>query len=185
MKYNKEQLINRNTKLTRSDFVFFWGHQNRQEGQGKACLSQWYLCPFIVDDVYYNCAEQYMMAEKARIFGDNEMRNQILSTYSQMEMKKLGRKVQGYDDEVWRAKRAEVVQKGNIAKFSQNAELEKFLIGTGSKILVEASPKDNIWGIGLEESSPDATEPHKWLGENLLGFTLMEVRDLLLETQSK
>ena len=79
----------------------------------------------------------------------------------------------------------EVVQKGNIAKFLQNAELKKFLIGTGSKILVEASPKDNIWGIGLEESSPDATEPHKWLGENLLGFTLMEVRDILLETQSK
>lgn len=145
----------------------------------KVCLSQWFQCSFIVDGQYYNCAEQYMMAEKARIFGDEEVRQQILAEYSQMAMKKLGRKVRGYDDLIWKAKRFGVVVKGNVAKFSQNEKLLNFLISTGDKILVEASPKDIVWGIGLEESSPDAIRPCKWQGENLLGFALMEVRNII------
>lgn len=96
-----------------------------------------------------------------------------------MAMKKLGRKVRNYDDSIWKEKRYDVVVKGNIAKFSQNEKLRSFLLSTGSKILVEASPKDTIWGIGLEESSPDALSPRKWQGENLLGFALMEVRDII------
>lgn len=180
MKYNKEQLLNQRLTLTRDDFVFFWGHEDRGKGLTKVCLSQWYQCPFVVEGQYYNCAEQYMMAEKARIFGDEEIRQQILAEYSQMAMKKLGRKVRDYDDEIWKEKRFDVVVKGNIAKFSQNEKLLDFLLSTDDKILVEASPKDTVWGIGLDESSPEAIQPRKWIGENLLGFALMEVRDILL-----
>lgn len=179
MIYDKTQLINQGRIYTQDSFVFFWGHNDRGEGLRKACLSQWFLCIFVVDGQYYNCAEQFMMAEKARIFGDEEIRQLILAEYSQMAMKKLGRKVRNYDDSIWKEKRYDVVVKGNIAKFSQNEKLRSFLLSTGSKILVEASPKDTIWGIGLEESSPDALSPRKWQGENLLGFALMEVRDII------
>lgn len=183
MKYNKEQLLNQRLTLTRDDFVFFWGHEDRGKGLTKVCLSQWYQYPFVVEGQYYNCAEQYMMAEKARIFGDEEIRQQILAEYSQMAMKKLGRKVRDYDDEIWKEKRFDVVVKGNIAKFSQNEKLLDFLLSTDDKILVEASPKDTVWGIGLDESSPEAIQPRKWIGENLLGFALMEVRDILLTNE--
>ena len=183
MKYNKEQLLNQRLTLTRDDFVFFWGHEDREKGLTKVCLSQWYQCPFVIEGQYYNCAEQYMMAEKARIFGDEEIRQQILAEYSQMAMKKLGRKVRNYDDEIWKEKRFDVVVKGNIAKFSQNEKLLDFLLSTDDKILVEASPKDTVWGIGLDESSPEAIQPRKWIGENLLGFALMEVRDILLTNE--
>ena len=183
MKYNKEQLLDQRLTLTRDDFVLFWGHEDRGKGLTKVCLSQWYQCPFVVEGQYYNCAEQYMMAEKARIFGDEEIRQQILAEYSQMAMKKLGRKVRDYDDEIWKEKRFDVVVKGNIAKFSQNEKLLDFLLSTDDKILVEASPKDTVWGIGLDESSPEAIQPRKWIGENLLGFALMEVRDILLTNE--
>ena len=183
MKYNKEQLLNQRLTLTRDDFVFFWGHEDREKGLTKVCLSQWYQCPFVIEGQYYNCAEQCMMAEKARIFGDDEIRQQILAEYSQMAMKKLGRKVRDYDDEIWKEKRFDVVVKGNIAKFSQNEKLLDFLLSTDDKILVEASPKDTVWGIGLDESSPEAIQPRKWIGENLLGFALMEVRDILLTNE--
>ena len=183
MKYNKEQLLNQRLTLTRDDFVFFWGHEDRGKGLTKVCLSQWYQCPFVVEGQYYNCTEQYMMAEKARIFGDEEIRQQILAEYSQMAMKKLGRKVRNYDDEIWKVKRFDVVVKGNIAKFSQNEKLLDFLLSTDDKILVEASPKDTVWGIGLDESSPEAIQPRKWIGENLLGFALMEVHDILLTNE--
>ncbi len=179
MKYNIKTILQNRASLNRSDFVFFWGHEDREKGLSKACLSQWYPCSFVVDGQYYNCAEQFMMAEKARIFGDEEVRQQILAEYSQMAMKKLGRKVRNYDDSIWKEKRYDVVVRGNIAKFSQNEKLRSFLLSTGGKILVEASPKDTIWGIGLEESSPDALSPRKWQGENLLGFALMEVRDII------
>lgn len=93
---------------------------------------------------YYNCAEQYMMAEKARLFGDEDVRSQILSEYHPMAIKKLGRKVRNYDDAVWKARRFDVVVEGNMAKFSQNSKLGDFLLETGEKILVEASPNDDV-----------------------------------------
>ena len=163
--------------LTREDFVFFWGHADRGVGLSKCCLSQWFQCSFVVDDQYYNCTEQYMMAEKARLFNDEEVRTKILAEYNQMTIKKLGRQVVGYDDVVWKHERFNVVVKGNLAKFSQNEKLCDYLLSTGDKIIVEASPKDTVWGIGLEEAHPDAINPKRWPGTNLLGFALMEVRD--------
>lgn len=179
MAYNIDTLLQMKANRKYSDFVFFWGHTDRGEGLSKTCLSQWFPSPFVVDDQYYNCAEQYMMAEKARIFGDEDVRQQILAENNQMAIKKLGRKVKSYDDAVWKSIRFDVVVKGNLAKFSQNEKLRNFLISTDDKVLVEASPKDEVWGIGLEEHSPEATCPRKWKGTNLLGFALMEVRDKL------
>ena len=100
-------------------------------------------------------------------------------------MKKLGRKVRNYNDITWKEKRFDVVVKGNIAKFSQNEKLLNYLLSTGEKILVEASPKDTVWGIGLDESSPEAIQPRKWKGENLLGFALMEVRNILKNNKNE
>lgn len=179
MKYDKKKIIDQRKGLTREDFVFFWGHQDRENKLGKACLSQWYMCNFMVGDLFFNCAEQYMMAEKAYMFGDEDVYNQILQEYNQMNIKKLGRKVRNFNDYVWKGNRMSVVIEGNLAKFSQNENLRNFLLSTGDEILVEASPKDTVWGIGLEETSPDAINPRNWKGENLLGFALMEVRDIL------
>jgi len=183
MKYNKDYLIREKPMWTKDDFVFFWGHEDRGNGLSKACLSQWWPCWFEVDGRYYNCAEQFMMAEKARLFGDEETRALMMEEHGPMAIKKLGRRVRGYDDEVWRSARYEVVVKGNVAKFSQNEELQQFLIGTANKVLVEASPKDSVWGIGIDESHPDAINLARWPGENLLGFALMEVRDILINKQ--
>ena len=166
--------------LAREDFVFFWGHTDRQgEGIGKQCLSQWYVAPMVYDGIYYHCMEQYLMAEKARTFGDRETEAKILAERSQMAIKKLGRQVAGYDDAVWSAIRQDVSVRGNLCKFAQNPHLREFLMSTGRKILVEASPKDRIWGIGLDENDPCASVPALWPGENLLGFALMETRKQL------
>lgn len=183
--YNINILLQKKMDWNASDFVFFWGHTDRGAGLTKACLSQWFPCSFVVDGQYYNCAEQYMMAEKARVFGDEEVRQQILSEYNQMTIKKLGRKVSGYNDEVWRNVRFDVVVKGNVAKFSQNEKLMDFLVGTCNMVIAEASPKDEVWGIGFEETAPEASNPSKWQGTNLLGFALMEVRDVLTSGQSR
>lgn len=182
--YNINFLLQKKMDWNVSDFVFFWGHTDRGAGLTNACLSQWFPCSFVVDGQYYNCAEQYMMAEKARVFGDEEVRQQILSEYNQMTIKKLGRKVGGYNDEVWRNVRFDVVVKGNVAKFSQNEKLMDFLVGTCNMVIAEASPKDEVWGIGFEETAPEASNPSKWQGTNLLGFALMEVRDVLTSGQS-
>lgn len=96
-----------------------------------------------------------------------------------MAIKKLGRQVQGYDDAVWAKVRQQISVRGNYEKFSQNEDLKEYLLSTGDKILVEASPKDIIWGIGLDEVSPDAPKPGNWRGQNILGFALMEVREII------
>lgn len=185
MKYNKELLINKNDTLTKDDFIFFWGHHKGKNGVSKSCFSQWYPCLFSIDGQQYNCAEQYMMAQKANVFGDEEVMNQILAETDQMTIKRLGRWVKNYDDSVWTEIRFQIVVEGNLAKFSQNDDLRHFLLSTGDKIIVEASPKDTIWGIGFDEFAPEATNPALWNGENLLGFALMEVRDRLMEIDTQ
>lgn len=109
MKYSLDDLLQMNVSWQKTDFLFFWGHANRTEKLAKSSLSQWYPASFIVDGAYYNCAEQYMMAEKARLFGDEAVRSQIFSEYHPMAIKKLGRKVRNYDDAVWKARRFDVV----------------------------------------------------------------------------
>lgn len=119
------------------------------------------------------------MAGKARLFGDLEILEQILKAPEPKTAKALGRKVRGFDDQLWKANARRIVTEGNLAKFGQNESLKAFLLGTGSQILVEASPSDRIWGIGLGSSDPRANDPATWLGTNLLGFALMDVREAL------
>jgi len=160
------------------NFVFFWKQgDEKQNHVSKGCLSQWQKCKFEVDGISYNCAEQYMMAEKARLFGDEETRQRIMHEDSPDKIKQLGREVKGFDSEIWDQHKFEVVVKGNLAKFKQNPEMLKFLKGTGTAILVEASPFDRVWGIGLKEGDKDIEDAEKWYGSNLLGFALMVVRD--------
>lgn len=161
-------------------FVFFWGHQDEPDGRvGKGCFSQWYPSPFTVDGVGYATAEHYMMAAKARLFGDDVTLRRVLAAGTPGEAKKLGRQVRGFDEEVWVANRFALVAEGSLAKFGQLPELGEVLRTTGSRVLVEASPRDRIWGIGLASSDPAVEDPTRWRGLNLLGFALMAARERL------
>ncbi|UOQ66239.1 NADAR family protein [Hymenobacter volaticus] len=163
-------------------YVFFWGHTGQPGGVvGKECFSQWYPAAFTLDGDTYATTEHYMMAEKARLFGDEVTRTAILTATHPNEAKKLGRTVQNFDASRWEAARFNIVVQGNVAKFSQHPTLREFLRQTGSRVLVEASPVDAIWGIGLAQDSPHASNPAEWQGLNLLGFALMEVREQLAD----
>lgn len=181
MKYNLENLIklyNSNEKLK---YIFFWGNTPPTDGRiTKACLSQWWDCRFQIDDIEYHTAEQYMMAQKALLFNDKEVFEKIMQSSHPNEYKKLGRMIKNFDENIWNENRCSIVIKGNTAKFSQNEALKNFLIGTNKRILVEASPMDKIWGIGLAENDNRCFNPQNWNGINLLGFCLMEVRDNIL-----
>jgi len=158
-------------------YVFFWGHQARKNGVTVACFSQWYSAAFIVDGERYPTAEHYMMAQKAALFGDLETRAQVLQAPNPGAAKALGRQVRGFDEATWVENRFSIVVRANKAKFSQNAELLQFLEQTGSRVLVEASPVDRIWGIGVAQNDERVNNPNLWRGLNLLGFALMQVRD--------
>ncbi|KUP95736.1 NADAR family protein [Thermobifida cellulosilytica] len=161
-------------------FLFFWGHQPpRGGGVGKGCLSQWWEAPFTVAGEVYPTAEHYMMAEKARLFGDEATRRRVLEAPHPRAAKELGRRVRGFAEEVWAEHRYAVVVRGNRAKFTQNPDLGAFLAGTGDRVLVEASPVDRIWGIGLAADDERAATVAQWRGLNLLGFALMDVREEL------
>ncbi len=164
----------------RPKYQFFWGHRSRVPDRiDQSCLSNWFSSKFVVDGVQYPTTEHFMMAEKARLFGDSSIHNQILSAGSPGAAKALGRKVTGFDEAIWVGKRFDIVVRGNVAKFSQHEPMKRFLIATGSKVLVEASPHDRIWGIGMALDDDRATKPNLWNGSNLLGFALMEVRHRL------
>ena len=159
-------------------FFLFWGHTPAKDGSvGAPCLSQWWQCSFSENGTEYTSAEQYMMAGKACLFGDSEIFKQILEIRDPKYIKALGRKVKNFDTEVWEASRLSIVKQGNLLKFSQNEELSAFLISTGDKIIVEASPYDRIWGIGMGKENEFAENPLKWRGQNLLGFALMSARE--------
>ena len=175
-----EQLIEVVRRGARPEYVFFWGHTPKVRGRiDHSCLSNWYSAPFEVDGIRYPTTEHYMMAEKARLFDDDEIRDQIGAARSPGQAKALGRRVRGFRKERWVERRFGIVVAGNHAKFRQNGALGAFLSATGSKVLVEASPRDRIWGIGMGERNERATDPASWRGLNLLGFALMEVRALL------
>lgn len=180
MKYDLHSCIKRYDTGELLEYVFFWGHHSKTGQVTKACFSQWYPCTFEVDGITYNCAEQYMMAEKARVFSDEEVFSKILATSNPKDIKALGREVKNFDAKKWSAVSKDIVVKGNLHKFAQNMDLFQFLHDTGDKVLVEASPYDTIWGIGMQESETGITNPHNWKGLNQLGFALMEVRDDLM-----
>jgi ribA/ribD-fused uncharacterized protein len=166
----------------RTKYLFFWGHTPapRATSTGQECLSQWYPAAFTIEGTTYATAdataEHFMMAEKARLFGDEATRAAIIAASHPDQAKKLGREVPNFDPDVWNAARFDIVVRGNEVKFGQHPALRKFLLDTGDRVLVEASPVDAIWGIGLKWDDPRANDPAAWRGLNLLGFALMEVR---------
>jgi len=167
-------------------FLFFWGHTPDPRGRiTETCLSQWWTARFEIEGITYSCAEQFMMAEKARMFHDKEMLSLILGAKHPKAMKAYGRSVRNFNQEIWENSCYDIVKKASMAKFSQNRELWEFLRSTKNRILVEASPRDRIWGIGMGKSNPDAKCPVKWKGSNLLGFALTEARDILMEQEKE
>ncbi|MBB1242480.1 NADAR family protein, partial [Streptomyces durbertensis] len=150
---------------------------------GPGCLSQWWPSPFTVDGVRYATAEHWMMARKAELFDDREALAAVLAAASPGAAKAAGRRVRGFTEERWAEHRFEVVVEGSVHKFGQHPELRAFLLATGCRVLVEASPLDRVWGIGLAADDERAADPARWLGLNLLGEALMVARSRLAAEQ--
>ena len=151
------------------NYVFFWN----------GIYSQWHMTKMVIDGVEYNSCEQYMMHQKALVFGDLEISAQIMMEENPKQQKRFGRMIRNFDKTVWDKRCLSIVYKGNLAKFSQNPELKEQMLETGDKIFVEASPLDNIWGIGLAEDADNINDPGSWLGLNLLGQALTLVKQEL------
>ena len=141
--------------------------------------SQWYIAPFIIDEIKYNCCEQYMMAMKARLFQDKETEILIMEATEPKEQKKLGRSVKNFNNDEWNKIADDIVFKANQAKFTQNHDLKEKLLNTGDKIIVECSPYDAIWGNGLNITDTLNTPMENWKGTNRLGKAIMKVRNFL------
>ncbi|MFE0177389.1 NADAR family protein [Streptomyces sp. NPDC059002] len=158
-------------------YLYFWGHTPRRDGSlGASCFSQWWPSPFTVDGVRYATAEHWMMSAKARLFDDAEADRAVLAARTPAEAKNAGRLVRDFDEAIWARERFRIVVEGSVHKFTSDPALREFLLGTGHRVLVEASPLDRVWGIGLAADDPRADDPTKWQGANLLGFALMEAR---------
>jgi ribA/ribD-fused uncharacterized protein len=175
-----ESLVREVRAGARIKYLHFWGHRPRPDGRvGASCLSQWWPSPFTVDGVTYATAEHWMMAGKARLFGDAEAEKRALAAGHPSQAKKAGRLVRGFDEATWERERFRIVVEGSVHKFRAHPELREFLLNTGERVLVEASPVDRVWGIGLAADDEAAWDPERWRGPNLLGFALMEARERL------
>ncbi len=160
-------------------YVPFYGHTTQPGRITNAVYSQFYPAQFQIDGVRYHWAEQWMMAAKARLFDDPDALATILGADDPLACKNVGRTVRNYDEEKWSAARFDLVVAGNIAKFGQNEALYDHLLASEDAILVEAAPRDSIWGIGLSRENPVVHDPLRWRGRNLLGFALVKVRAVL------
>ena len=178
MTYSNEWLLAQLAAGQTFKYLYFWGHRTRADGVITAsCLSQWYPAGFTHEGIHYPTAEHWMMAEKARLFNDEEILAKILVAEKPAVAKKLGREVKNFDVDVWKTKMRKIVTDGSCLKFSQNPDLLEFLKTTGNKVLVEASPFDPHWGIGMNKADAENTSPEDWKGTNWLGWCLMEARD--------
>ncbi|WP_395574991.1 NADAR family protein [Streptomyces sp. BK79] len=177
---SREALIAQVRAGARVKYLCFWGHRPRADGRiGPGCLSQWWPSPFTVAGVEYATAEHWMMAGKARLFEDAEAERRVLAAGHPAEAKKAGRLVRGFDEAVWARERFRIVVEGSVHKFASDPALRAYLLDTGDRVLVEASPVDRVWGIGLAADDAAATDPERWRGPNLLGFALMTARERL------
>ncbi|KAL8583798.1 hypothetical protein ACOMHN_036433 [Nucella lapillus] len=164
-------------KREAEEFEFFYGN--------KSPFSQHHPVKFDIEGITYTCAEQYMMHQKAVLFKDPAMAKKILATSNPVEQKRCGRKVKNFDKDVWNSRSKQIVKNANLAKFSQNPELLTRILATHPRTLVEASPRDRTWGIGLGASNPKARDRSCWRGRNLLGQILTEVREELREEEEE
>lgn len=155
-------------KIT-DEFVLFWS----------GTFSQWFASEFTIDGEKFTSAEQYMMYKKALLFGDEDVAYAIMRTNNPREQKAFGRSVRGFNAHTWVQHCKQYVYEANLAKFTQNPEMYKELMETGEREMVEASPYDKIWGIGLHYSDERALDKNQWEGTNWLGEAIMKVRDNL------
>ena len=182
MTYSNDWLLTQCTCDRALSYLYFWGHRPAKNGRiTKSCLSQWFASPFTHEGRTYATAEHWMMFHKAEIAGDPATAEEILADPDPRIAKALGRRAAGARNPTWDAAKYPIVIDGNVHKFGQNPELKSFLLGTGDTILVEASPFDPQWGIGMDERSATGLHPRDWKGSNLLGWALMEARDRLRE----
>ena len=180
MKYDLNWVKEKFDNQEKIKYIFFWGHRAQKDGSiGMGCLSPWWEQSFEKENLVFKSAEHFMMYQKAILFEDTEIAQQILSCRTPAEAKKLGRKVRKFEQVVWEKNRYEIVLEASVLKFGQNEDLKEYLLKTGDRILVEASPYDKIWGIGLTKDAPNVHDPYTWDGLNLLGFALMDARDIL------
>jgi ribA/ribD-fused uncharacterized protein len=156
-------------ELTTDNFIFFWN----------GIYSQWHPSRFSIAGIEYNCCEQYMMAMKALTFNDQESYDMIMYANNPRDQKAFGRRVKGFDTERWNEVCREFVYQGNLAKFTQNLNFKDELMKTGDKEIVEASPYDAIWGIGMGVDHADIMDKSKWQGTNWLGEAIIRVRETI------
>jgi ribA/ribD-fused uncharacterized protein len=147
-------------------------------------FSNWHRSPFVYKGHRFNCVEQFMMFSKAKMFGDDKAAAAVMATSDPRQQKALGRAVKGYDDATWSSRRLNIVTVGCREKFLQNPSMLAELLATGTTMIVEASPYDRVWGIGLGQDDPKALDRKQWRGENLLGQALMTVRQVLSAERS-
>jgi ribA/ribD-fused uncharacterized protein len=167
-----------------SKYVFFYGHH--QTASGHHVFSQWTACSFSDEDQNtYTSTEQYMMAQKALLFDDQDYFDLIIKSNNPAQIKKYGRMIRGFNERKWNRHKFNIVVQGNYLKFTQNVQFKHILMLTGSKTIVEASPYDRIWGIGLDAKTASKVPESSWPGENLLGKALVEVRKLIAEDENK
>ena len=150
-------------------YVFFYNEE----------FSQWETSYMTIDGVRYNCAEQYMMHQKALLFGDLEIANLIMKTIHPRDHKALGKLVSNFDEDTWRAHCVGIVYKGNLAKFTQNLKFKELLLSYGDRTFVEASPSDALWGIKMGFDAKGIEDPANWRGANLLGEVITMVRNVI------
>jgi ribA/ribD-fused uncharacterized protein len=155
--------------VTTENHVFFWN----------GIYSQWHKATMVIDGIEYNCCEQYMMHQKALTFGDQAIAEMVLQNKNPRDQKALGRQINGFDKDKWDSVCLGIVYKGNLEKFRQNPDLLAELLSTGDRLLVEASPFDKIWGIGMAEDDPGVDDPANWKGLNLLGWSITLVKQQL------
>jgi ribA/ribD-fused uncharacterized protein len=161
------------TIITSPQLTFFWSHR---EGAAHAECSQFYPCSMVIEALTFTCCEQWMHWRKAVVFGDAAIASAILAEPNPARQKALGRQVTNFSQAIWAAVARDVVFRGNIAKFSQHPDLLERLRMSCGTLLVEASPNDTVWGIGLTSADPQAADPATWRGTNWLGNIITEVR---------
>jgi ribA/ribD-fused uncharacterized protein len=181
---DRETLVGAWNEGQRFEFLMFWGRKGHDTSKiGPYVFSQWHFSDFEIAGQVYPTAEHFMMSQKALAMDDFDTLAKILECAGPDEAKALGRQVSPWVQEKWDEVKFEAVVQANVAKFSQDPELKEYILGTGDMVLVEASPEDKIWGIGLRREDKEASDPNKWRGRNLLGFALMEARHRIREME--
>lgn len=153
-------------------FTFFW--------ESDSPFSNWYPQTFTHEDKEYNCSEKYMMYKKAMLFKDYEVAEMIMQQNDPRKQKFLGRQVRGFDQTAWESVCQDIMVPALVSKFTQDTYSLNCILDTGTSTIVEASPYDKVWGIGMTKDDPRATDPSQWQGKNLLGIVLMKAREIIV-----